>query len=101
MWNFFFDRRTCIATLLLGSAMGGFAQAILWIGQGEYISLCATESTKGFYFGFFWVFFMTSELAGNAVGGEIITRTSGPKFYLFMGGIMLIAVIAFCFVIVP
>ena len=44
---------------------------------------------------------MTSELLGNAVGGEIITKENGPTFFLIMGGIMLVAVFGFCFVIVP
>ena len=63
--------------------------------------MSANESTKGFYFGFFWVFFMSSELLGNAVGGYIITQASGPLFFLIMGGISLSAVFAFSFTILP
>lgn len=44
---------------------------------------------------------MTSELLGNAVGGFIITRTNGPLFFIIMGGIMLVAVFGFCFIVVP
>lgn len=39
--------------LYIGSFMTGFGVAIIAVVQGEYISSCATERTKGFYFGYF------------------------------------------------
>jgi len=44
---------------------------------------------------------MTSQIIGNAIGGIIIVKTSGPWFFAIMGFIMLLAVIGFTFVIVP
>lgn len=38
----------------------GFGMGVLWVAQGEYVSLCATEETKGFYFAHFWAFYMSS-----------------------------------------
>ena len=40
--------------LIVGSMASGFGQALMWIAQGEYIGLCATEKTQGFYFSYFW-----------------------------------------------
>jgi len=63
--------------------------------------LCASEENKGFYFGFFWSIYMTSQIIGNGIGGIIIVKTSGPWFFAIMGMIMIAAVIGFTFVIVP
>jgi hypothetical protein len=45
---------------ILSSALSGIGQSLIWVGQGEYISLCATEKTSGFYFGYFWVYYMSA-----------------------------------------
>lgn len=87
--------------MILGSIIGGFGQGWLWTAQGEYVSLCAKEETKGFYFGFFWAIYMSSQITGNGIGGYMITSTSGPNFFLAMFGIMTSAVIGFFFVKLP
>jgi hypothetical protein len=38
----------------------GFGEAILFVSQGSYLTLCATPTTKGFYFGFFLACYMSS-----------------------------------------
>lgn len=83
--------------LYIGSITSGFGQAIIWIAQGEYVSLCANEETKGFFFALFWAFYMGSQIFGNLTGALIITKASGPSFFLIMGIIMLISVIGFYF----
>jgi len=40
------------------SAVSGFFGSLLWVAEGKYISDCATEETKGFYFSYFWAFYM-------------------------------------------
>lgn len=42
------------------SAASGFMGSILWVAEGKYISECATDETKGFYFSYFWMFYMQS-----------------------------------------
>jgi hypothetical protein len=44
---------------------------------------------------------MCSNVVGNAIGGLIIVEANGPWFFTIMGGIMLLAVFGFTFVIVP
>ena len=56
-WNFLHDKNTSIVIMIIGNMIGGFAQGLLWTAQGEYVSLCASEETKGFYFGYFWTNF--------------------------------------------
>ena len=38
----------------------GVADAIQWVANGVYISDCATERTKGFYFSYFMAYYMSS-----------------------------------------
>ena len=45
---------------MLGYIIGGVGQAFLFVIQGEYLTLCATEKTKGFYIGYFWIFYNAS-----------------------------------------
>ena len=46
--------------ILIAAAINGFGAAILWVGQGRYISLCANDENKGMFNGIFWAFFMSS-----------------------------------------
>jgi hypothetical protein len=48
------------AVNLIISAVSGFLGSLLWVAEGKYISECATEETRGFYFSYFWAFYMTS-----------------------------------------
>lgn len=46
--------------MLLSSCVCGFTTGLLWTSQGVYIAECATEETKGFYYGFFWTMYTFS-----------------------------------------
>lgn len=85
----------CIAILFLGSVLAGFGQAIMWVAQGEYISQCASDENKGFYIGFFWSWYMGSQIFGNLIGAILITDISGPSFFVVMTAIMFVAVACF------
>ena len=47
--------------------------------------MCASEKTEGFYFGYFWAYYMSCQIAGNWVGSYLLTRFSGSTFFLIMG----------------
>jgi MFS family permease len=49
-----------VIILMVTSVLAGLGQAFTSVVSCEYISNCATENTKGFYFGYFWVFYMSS-----------------------------------------
>jgi hypothetical protein len=68
---------------------------LLWVAQGEYVSNCASESTKGFYFGHFWALYMSAQIFGNLTGALLISKTSGIWFFLIMGIIMMFPVFGF------
>jgi len=84
------QRNFVITILYVGQVITGLGQSMIWVAQGEYISLCATDDTRGFYFGLFWSIYMSSQIFGNFTGAIIITRASGPTFFLIMGAIMFI-----------
>ena len=65
------------------------------------MSKCASESNKGFYFGYFWAWYMSSQIVGNALGALIIQHTSGPLFFMIMATIMFGAVICFFWLKMP
>ena len=90
-----FHDNVIICILILGSVMAGLGQAFVWVIQGEYMSECSTPHTKGFYFGYCWALFMTSEIIGNWMGSILILESSGPSFFLIMGSIMVVAVLSF------
>lgn len=51
--KFLYDESVILTILYFGTFMTGFGVAVITVVQGEYISCCATERTKGFYFGYF------------------------------------------------
>ena len=52
---------------LFTAAINGAGAGILWTSQGKYISECACEQNQGFYMGYFWAFFMSSQIIGNVI----------------------------------
>jgi hypothetical protein len=45
----------------------------MWVAQGHYLSVCASNSNKGLFNGVFWVFFMISQIVGNTIGATILS----------------------------
>jgi MFS family permease len=66
------------------SILGGLGEAIMWVAQGKYISDCATEKTKGFFFGYFWIFFMASQIFGSILAAIVFEYFSLTTFYVIM-----------------
>jgi hypothetical protein len=58
--------------LYIGSVLVGLGASLIWVAQGEFTSICASEETKGFYFGYFWAMYMSAEVFGNLIGALII-----------------------------
>jgi MFS family permease len=51
--SFLFNRTFIIVLTFFSAAVDGFGAGILWVAQGNYISECATDDNKGFFFGLF------------------------------------------------
>jgi len=57
---FLFKKGFMYFLLLFSAMVNGFGASILWVAQGKYISNCATDETKAFFFSYFWGWFMMS-----------------------------------------
>ena len=78
--------------------LNGLGASVLWVAQGEYFSKCATESTKGFYFGLFWSWYQGSQILGSFFGGLIFGENySKTIFFVIMSAIALFATICMGF----
>jgi hypothetical protein len=70
--KWYYSETFYFALNLLISAISGFFSTLLWVAEGKFISDCATEETKGFYFSYFWAFYMQSQIFGNLIAGLIL-----------------------------
>ncbi len=90
--NFLQATPTIIATLLIAATFNGFGAGILWCALGNYISECATPSTKGLYFGLFWFFYMMSMTLGSLMGAAMLgSGMNETYFYIILSAIALVA----------
>jgi MFS family permease len=101
-WYEWFTRRRVVETFLIISViLTGIGSALMWIAQGEYMAKCTTSQSKGFYFGYFWVWYMSAQIIGNLTGALIIERSSGVGFFIIMSLMAFAASLLFCCLIMP
>lgn len=100
--NFLQATPTIITTLLIAAIFNCFGAGILWCALGNYISECATPSSKGLYFGLFWFFYMMSMTLGSLVGAAMLgSGMNETYFYIILSGIALIANLSFLLIRKP
>jgi MFS family permease len=58
--------------IILTSIINGFAMGIVQPASGNYVSDCATEENKGFYFALFWSFYMGSQIFGSLIAAFVL-----------------------------
>ena len=69
---------------ILISAVSGFFGSLLWVAEGKYISECASEDTKGFYFSWFWFFYNASQVVGNLIAAVILGNFNQVSYFSIM-----------------
>jgi MFS family permease len=57
---------------MFSAAVNGVGSGVLWVAQGKYVAECANEGNKGLFFGYFWAFFMASQVFGNLIAALIL-----------------------------
>lgn len=82
-------------TQLFASVLDGFGDAVQWVAQGKYISDCATEKTKGFYFSYFWTYYMSSQVFGNLIAAFLLRYFEQSTFFLIMAAVSSTSIIIF------
>jgi MFS family permease len=83
--------------LTVTAAINGAGAGILWVSQGIYISQCATNETKGFYNGYFWAFFMSSQIVGNVIAALLLSKgNSQALLFIVFGCCATLGSLLFC-----
>lgn len=62
--------------VILSAVINGLGCGILWTSEGRYVSSCATDETKGFFFGYFYFIFMSSQVFGNLIAALVLKDNS-------------------------
>ena len=70
-----------ITLLIICAILNGFGASLIWVANGSYISQCATPKTKGFFYGFFWVVYMSSQVVGSVIGAVILKSGKGQTYF--------------------
>ncbi len=70
--SFFLSNGFIYASSSILSIVDGVGDAIQWVANGVYISDCATESKKGFYFSYFMAYYMASQVFGNLLAAFVL-----------------------------
>lgn len=84
-----------ITAFYITAALNGFGASILWVGQGRYISECATDSNKGNFNSIFWAIYMGSALVGDLFGAFMISEVNEVVFYILMTALCIMASLFF------
>ena len=83
------------SVMSVSSCLCGFTTGLLWTSQGVYISECATEETKGFYFGFFWSTYTLSQVVGNLIAALVLGNANEITYFIVMSSIAFLSSILF------
>ena len=80
------------------AAINGAGAGILWTAQGKYVSECACDANQGFYMGYFWAFFMSSQIIGNVVAwGVLKSGTNQSTLFVVFAIMAVVGSFTFCF----
>eukprot|EP00347_Sterkiella_histriomuscorum_P010332 403376713 len=99
--SFYYREDFITFLIILLSIINGFGQAVQWVGQGKYLSDCATEETKGFFFSYFWVFYMSSQIFGNLIAAYCLRTMSQANMFIILGLISFVSSISSLFLKKP
>ena len=86
---------------IIVSLINGAGVTLTTVAQGNYISNCATEETKGLFFSIFWAFYMGAQVFGNLIASQIMGNLDQIYFLIIMVSITILATISFAFLKKP
>eukprot|EP00347_Sterkiella_histriomuscorum_P023537 403334265 len=82
--NFLFSYTFVTMITVFTSFLNGFGGGINQPASGKFISDCATERTKGFFFAYFWAFYMGSQVIGNLIASLALGYLEQYYYVLIM-----------------
>ena len=84
--------------LVLCAIFNGIGASIIWVAEGSYVASCAIHKTRGFFYGFFWMVYMSSQVVGSLLGAVLLSNEkSQTAFYCILSVLALLASLAFGF----
>ena len=87
--------------ILFTSLLNGLGEGVAQPASGTYISDCAVESNKGFYYALFWAFYMGSQVFGNLIAAFVLQNLDQRYYVVIMTGLSMIACFLFFLVKPP
>lgn len=81
--------------LIITSYINGFGEGISQSAAGTYMSDCATEYTKGFYYAMYWASYMGSQVAGNLIAAFVLNDLDQRSFVLIILACSVVASVLF------
>jgi MFS family permease len=88
-------------TILTTAILCGFGGSILWVAQGNYLSICATDQNKGLFSAIFWAVYMGSGLIGDLFAAYVVAAFNESVFYTIMTALCILASLSFLLLRVP
>ena len=70
-----------VTIIIMCAIINGIGASLIWVSNGNYISECATPKTKGFFYGFFWIVYMSSQVVGSLIGAAILHSGKDQTFF--------------------
>jgi MFS family permease len=84
--------------LFLSTLINGLTVGILWAAANTFVASCASEESKGFFFGYFWSFYMTSQIFGNLIAAIVLGHYNQASYFTLMAILAGVATVGFAFV---
>ena len=83
------------------SLLNGLGEGVSQPASGTYISDCAIEENKGFYFAFFWAFYMGSQVFGNLIAALVLGNLDQRYYVIVMTSLTVVGSFFFFFLKKP
>jgi MFS family permease len=99
--GFFLSDGFVYPLIVITTFINGFGQGIAQPASGTFISDCATERSKGFFFAYFWAFYMGSQVIGSLISGIILDHIEPYWYSIIMSIILALAVLLLFFLKPP
>ena len=99
--NFFYGPFFVYLITILTSFLNGFGEGISQPASGKFISDCATEKSKGFFFAFFWAFYMGSQVFGSLITGLVLGNIDQYWYVVIMMAIATLSTLWLFFLKAP
>eukprot|EP00347_Sterkiella_histriomuscorum_P012236 403369368 len=90
-----------ISIIIIFAIINGIGSSLLWCGQGQYLTECANETSKGLFFAILNGTSNSSQLIGNIMSALLLANIDKFTYFIIMASIAAFASIFFLFLRPP